>query len=131
MAQQQRDGDQPWELADGYAGDGTDESIEFVSDVEFVEEGGDEAARPLKTVGTVGEFAQNIGAVVLSPVLDMDALRRPGAWLWFRDSLAGGSVAHSRHLRQSAWLWERRRPPCATASREGRVMDAAWRRRPL
>ena len=39
VAQQQRDGDQPWVLADGHAGDRTDESIEFVSDVEFVEEG--------------------------------------------------------------------------------------------
>ena len=31
-------------------------------------------------------------------VSSLDALRRPGAWLWFRDSLAGGSVAHSGHL---------------------------------
>jgi len=81
VAQQQRDGDQPWELADGHAGDGTDESIEFVSDVEFVEESGDEAARPPETVGTIGEFLQNVAAVVLSPVLDLDALRRPGARL--------------------------------------------------
>ena len=56
MAQQQRDSDQPWVLADGHAGDGTNESIEFVSDVEFVEECGDETARPLETVGTSGEF---------------------------------------------------------------------------
>jgi hypothetical protein len=76
-------------------------------------------------------FLQNVDAMALSPVLHLDALRRPGAWLWFRDSLAGGSVAHGRHLRQSAWLWERRRPPCATVCREGRVMDVAWRQRPL
>ena len=50
MAQQQRDGDQPWVLADGHAGDRTDESIEFVSDVEFVEEGGDEPTRPREIV---------------------------------------------------------------------------------
>jgi len=56
VAQQQRDGDQPWVLADGHAGDRTDESIEFVSDVEFVQESGDEAARPPETVGTIGEF---------------------------------------------------------------------------
>lgn len=56
VAQQQRDGDQPWVLADGNTGDGADESIEFVSDVEFVEEGVDEAARPPETVGTIGEF---------------------------------------------------------------------------
>ena len=30
--------------------------FEFVSDVEFVEESGDEAARPPETVGTIGEF---------------------------------------------------------------------------
>lgn len=106
MAQEQRDRDQPWELADGQTGDGADEPIEFVGDVEFVEEGGDEAARPLETVGTVGEFPQNIGAVVLSPVLDLDARRRPDAWLWLGDASAGESVAHGRQLRQSAWLWE-------------------------
>lgn len=81
MAQEQGDGDQPWELAGGQTGDGTDESIEFVSDVEFVEESSDEAARPLETVGTIGEFAENVDAVVLSPVLDLNALGRPGAWL--------------------------------------------------
>jgi hypothetical protein len=32
-------------------------------------------------VGTIGEFLQNVAAVVLSPVLDLDALRRPGARL--------------------------------------------------
>jgi hypothetical protein len=56
MAQEHREGDQPWVLAGGYAGEGTDESIEFVRDVEFVEESGDEAARPPETVGIIGEF---------------------------------------------------------------------------
>ena len=37
--------------------------------------------RPPETVGTIGEFLQNVAAVVLSPVLDLDALRRPGARL--------------------------------------------------
>ena len=72
MAQEQRDGDQPWELAGGQAGDRADESIEFVSDVEFVEQRVDEPARPRETVGTIGEFPKNVEAVVLSPVL------RPG-----------------------------------------------------
>ena len=81
MAQEQCDGDQPWDLAGGHTGDRADESIEFVSDVEVVEERVDEAARPPETVGTVGEFAQNVDAVVLSPVLDLNALWRPGAWL--------------------------------------------------
>jgi hypothetical protein len=81
VAQEQSDGDQPWELAGGHTGDGADESIEFVSDVEFVEESGDEAARPPETVGTIGEFLQNVAPMVLSPVLDLDALRRPGARL--------------------------------------------------
>ena len=131
VAQQQRDGDQPWVLADGHAGDRTDESIEFVSDVEFVEEGVDEPTRPREIVCVLRHLLKDSEAVTLSPVSSLDALRRPGAWLWFRDSLAGGSVAHGRHLRQSAWLWERRRPPCATLCREGRVMDVAWRQRPL
>jgi hypothetical protein len=131
VAQQQRDGDQPWVLADGHAGDGTNESIEFVSDVEFVEEGVDEPTRPREIVCVLRHLLKDSEAVTLSPVSSLDALGRPGAWLWFRDSLAGGSVAHGRHLRQSAWLWERRRPPCATVCREGRVMDVAWRQRPL
>ena len=64
MAQEQRDGDQPWELAGGHTGDGTDESIEFVGDVEFVEEGGDEPTRPRETVCAVRQFLQNVAAVV-------------------------------------------------------------------
>ena len=131
MAQEQGESDQPWELADGHTGDGADESIEFVSDVEFVEEGVDEPTRPREIVCALRHLVKDSEAVTLSPVLSLDALRRPGAWLWVRDSLAGRSVAHGRHLRQSAWLWERRRPPCATACREGRVMDVAWRQRPL
>ena len=131
VAQQQRDSDQPWELAGGYTRERADESIEFVSDVEFVEEGVDEPTRPREIVSALRHLLKNGEAVTLSPVSSLDALRRPGAWLWFRDSLAGGSVAHGRHLRQSARLWERRRPPCATVCREGRVMDVAWRQRPL
>ena len=131
VAQQQRESDQPWELADAHAGDGTDESIEFVSDVEFVEESVEEPTRPREIVSALRHLLENGEAVTLSPVSSLDALRRPGAWLWFRDSLAGRSVAHGRHLRQSAWLWERRRPPCATVCREGRVTDVACRQRPL
>ena len=86
VAQQQRDGDQPWVLADGHAGDRTDESIEFVSDVEFVEEGVDEPTRPQEIVCALRHLLKNSEAVTLSPVSSLDALRRPGAWLWFRDS---------------------------------------------
>ena len=81
VTQDHRDGDQPWELAGGHTGERTDESIEFVRDVEFVEEGGDEPTRPLHTVGTVREFLEEVVAMVLSEVLDLDALRRPGARL--------------------------------------------------
>ena len=59
----------------------------------------------------------------LTPADIVHALERPGRLLWARASSVCGSVAHGRHLRQSAWLWERRRPPCATVCREGRVMD--------
>jgi hypothetical protein len=131
VTQQQCDGDQPWVLADGHAGDGTNESIEFVGDVKFVEEGVDEPTRPPEVVRAGRHLPKDGEAMELSPVSGLDALRRPGAWLWVRDSWAGKSVAHGRHLRQSAWLWERRRPPCATVRREGRVMDVAWRQRPL
>ena len=86
MAQEQSDGDQPWELAGGHTGDGADESIEFVSDVEFVEEGVDEPTRPREVVSALRHLVKNGEAVTLSPVSSLDALRRPGAWLWFRDS---------------------------------------------
>jgi hypothetical protein len=119
VTQHHRKGDQPWELAGGYTGERTDESIEFVSDVKFVEEGFDEPTRPLLTVGAVRDLLQNVVTVVLSEVLNLDALRRPGAWLKLRDSSVRESVAHGRHLRQSAWLWERRRPPCATVPSRG------------
>jgi hypothetical protein len=114
-----REGDQPWELARGYTRERADESIEFVSDVEFVEEDVDEPTRPFQTVSAVRNLLQNVLAVVLSEVLNLDALRRPGAWLKLRDSSVRESVAHGRHLRQSAWLWERRRPPCATGLSRG------------
>ena len=65
MTQEQRDGDQPWVLAGGHTGRGADESIELVGDVEFLEEGGQEATRPPETVRTIGEFLQNVGAMVL------------------------------------------------------------------
>ena len=81
MAQEQRESDQPWELADGHAGDGADESIEFVSDVEFVEEGFDEPTRPRKIVSALHHLLKDSEAVTLSPVSSLDALRRPGAWL--------------------------------------------------
>jgi len=131
VAQEQRDRDQPWELAGGRTGDGTNESIEFVSDVKFVEDNVDEPPRPPEVVSAVRHLPKDSEAMTLSPVSSLDALRRPGAWLRVRDSSAGRSVAHGRHLRQSAWLWERRRPPCATVCREGRVMDVALRQRPL
>ena len=119
VAQEQCDGDQPWELTGGHTGGGADESIEFVSDVEFVEEGVDEPTRPREIVSALRHLLKDSEAVTLSPVSSLDALRRPGAWLWFRDSLAGGSVAHGRHLRQSAWLWERRRPPARRSVARG------------
>ena len=81
MAQEQGDGDQPWELAGGHTGERADESIEFVSDVEFVEEGVDEPTRPLEIVFAVRQFVQNSEAVAFSPMSSLDALRRPGARL--------------------------------------------------
>ena len=66
VAQQQRDGDQPWVLADGHAGDRTDESIEFVSDVEFVEEGVDEPTRPREIVCVFRHLLKDREAVTLS-----------------------------------------------------------------
>jgi hypothetical protein len=85
VTQEQRESDQPWELADGHAGDRTDESIEFVSDVEFVEEGVDEPTRPREIVCVHRHLLKDREAMTLSPVSSLDALGRPGAWLWFRD----------------------------------------------
>jgi hypothetical protein len=79
MAHEQSNGDQPWELADGHTGNGTDESIEFVSDVEFVEESVDEPTRPREIVSAVRHLLKDSEAVTLSPVSSLDALGRPGA----------------------------------------------------
>ena len=68
MAQEQCDGDQPWELADGDTGDGADESIDFVSDVEFVEEGVDEPTRPLQIVWPPPFPVEQRGGGVVSSV---------------------------------------------------------------
>jgi len=81
VAQQQRDCDQPWVLADGHTSGGTEESIEFVSDVEFVEEGVDEPTRPREIVSALRHLLKDSEAVTLSPVSSLDALGRPGAWL--------------------------------------------------
>ena len=78
MTQDQRRGDQPRELAGGYAGKRTDESIEFVRDVEFVEEGGDEPPCPLQTVGAVRDLLQQVIAVAGSEVLNLDTSARRG-----------------------------------------------------
>jgi hypothetical protein len=95
------------------------ESIEFVRDVEFVEEGGDEAVRPLLTVGATDDFLEEVVAVAVSEVMDLDTIARRGAPLQGRDSSVRGTVAHGRHLRQGAWLWERRRPPARRSVARG------------
>ena len=57
----------------------TDESIELVGDVEFVEENVEEPTSPGDAVCAVRQFLKNRVAVAFAPVLDLDALRRPGA----------------------------------------------------
>jgi hypothetical protein len=78
VTQGKRKSDQPRELAGGHSGERSDESIEFVRDVEFVEEGGDEPPRPLQTVGAVRDFLQQVIAVAGSEVLNLDASARRG-----------------------------------------------------
>jgi hypothetical protein len=78
VTQDQRENDQPWELAGGHSGERSDESIEFVRDVEFVEEGGDEPPCPPQTVGAVRDFLQQVIAVAGSEVLNFDASARRG-----------------------------------------------------
>jgi hypothetical protein len=78
VTQDKRKSDQPWELAGGHSGKRADESIEFVRDVEFVEESGDEPPRPLQTVGAVRDFLQQVIAVAGSEVLNLDASARRG-----------------------------------------------------
>ncbi len=46
MSQQERDSDQPWVLAGRQTRDGTDELIELVGDVEFLEEEVEEPTSP-------------------------------------------------------------------------------------
>jgi len=78
VTQDERESDQPWELAGGHSGKRADESIEFVRDVEFVEEDGDEPPRPRQTEGAVRDFLQQVIAVAGSEVLNLDASARRG-----------------------------------------------------
>ena len=125
MSQQERDGDQPWVLAGGQAGDGTDEPIELVGDVEFFEEDVEEPTSPGDAVCAVRQFSKN---------------RRGGG---VRASAAPGRGQASRCVTVNSWIvggWIRRAwqtPPaerpalgakaatCATDCREGRVKDVA------
>jgi len=79
VAQQQRDGDQPWELADRDVGDGADESIEFVRDVEFIEQGVDEATRPGELLIARHQLVEHLETVAFSPMASIDTRDRPGA----------------------------------------------------
>ena len=130
MSQEQRDGEQPWVLAGGLAGHTADEHVEVVADVEFFEQRVQQPSRQHKAARAFGKCTKVIEAALLSPVVNLGALGRPGRLLWARASSVCGSVAHGRHLRQSARLWERRRPPARRLSRgagEGRGVC----RRPL
>jgi hypothetical protein len=99
VSQEQRDREQPWVLAGRQAGHTADEHVEVVADVEFFEQGMQQAPRQRKTVRAFGQGPKVIEAVVASPVVDLNALVRPGRLLWARASSACGSVAHGRHLR--------------------------------
>ena len=54
--------------------------------VVFVGHRVDEPTRPREIACAIRHFLKDSEAVTLSPVSSLDALRRPGAWLWFRDS---------------------------------------------
>ena len=79
MSQEQRDREQPWVLAGGQAGHTADEHVEVVADVEFFEQRVQQPARPRETARTFGERPKVVEAAVSSPVVDLDALGRPGA----------------------------------------------------
>ena len=99
MSQEQGDGEQPWALAGRHTAHSADEHVEVVADVEFFEQGVQQPARPREAVRAFGEGPKVIETAVSSPVVDLDALGRPGPLLWARASSASGSVAHGRHLR--------------------------------
>ncbi len=124
MSQEQRNGEQPWVLAGGQTGHRPDEHVEVVADVEFFKEGVQQPTRQGETVRAVCKFTKDGEAAVSSPAIDLDAFRHPCRLLCARGSFASGSVAHGRHLRLSARLWERKRPP-ARRCRAGRVKDVA------
>jgi len=104
VAQQQRDGEQPWVLAGGPVSDTTDEPVEVIAHVEFFQQGVQQAPRPRETARALGQDPKVIEAAVPSPVMNLDALGRPSRSLCARASSACGSVAHGRHLRLSARL---------------------------
>ena len=125
VAQEQREGDQPRELAGRNAGDRADESIEFVRDVEFIEQGVDEATRPREMLIARHQLVEHLETVAFSPMASIDTRERPNAWLMGRDSSVWQSVAHGRHLRRSARLCEPKAATMRDGGREGRVMDVA------
>src|SRR4029079_14424381 len=98
--------------------------VEVVTDVKFFEQRLEQRTTPREATGAESQRTQVFDAVVVSPTSKMnDSLVR-----WRRVGVSAcGSVAPGRHLRQSARLWERRRPPARRLSRGAGVGGRAGR----
>jgi hypothetical protein len=104
VPEDQSDAEQPWVLAYWHRGRTPDEPVEVLTDVKFFEQGVQQPARQGQAICTFGHRANIVETTVLSPGMDVRDMNHPSRWPLSRASSACGSVAHGRHLRQSAWL---------------------------
>ena len=81
MSQEQGDREQPWVLAGWRASYTSDEHVEVVADVEFFDQRMQQPSRQHKVARAFGKRPKVIEAAVLSPVVDLRALARPGRLL--------------------------------------------------
>jgi hypothetical protein len=104
VSQKQRDREQTGILPRRRAGHTSDEHIELLADVEFLEQRVEQRARPREAACADCQRTHILKSVVVSPTSELDDLPVPVRWREADVSSACGSVAHGRHLRQSARL---------------------------
>ena len=76
VAQQQRDGDQAWVVLGQSGGDATGERVELVGDLEFLEQGDEQPARPRQPACAFRVDTQVRGATMAPPLVDLASIGR-------------------------------------------------------
>lgn len=78
VPQEQCDREEAWKLPRGQARHTADERVEVVADVEFFEQRTQQRSRQHKAARAFGKRPKVIEAALLSPVIDLGAVARPG-----------------------------------------------------